>query len=328
MDRFTLVKVAAAVFVVWLVLSYFPNNENSSEEIVQDEEVSVGAPTNSGADCSSSRRHERPGFHNGPRFQYVHIPKAGGTSIQAAMVHWANTNHETKLYLTNEASVHGSSFVCPPNAYDASILIGHRGWGYCRGVEQSSKGLVTFAVLRSAVSRMLSLYDYNLRTGTRRATRLFRDKDLSQLVKHYNSTPEVEEGEFILRYSGSQQCRFMCGYECMGPNAFHNATLTPEYMCEQAKMKLAKTDVVGITEELNSVLHQLKFHTNIVPHNLATFPPPLKKKKTHVDEEASAIMSEWGKYDQDLYESAKQIYHSQNAIAQACLASHTWPSKG
>ena len=68
---------------------------------------------------------------------------------------------------------------------------------------------------RDAVSRMVSWYDYNL-YGIReeRAVRLFGSQklELSQIVKKYNATPEIEWEEMILRYSGQQQARFVCGY--------------------------------------------------------------------------------------------------------------------
>ena len=98
--------------------------------------------------------------------------------------------------------------------------------------------------------------------------------------------------------------------------------MTPEFMCQQAKRKLSKTDIVGITEDMNSVLYQLHYHTHLVPRHFSRFPPPVKKRKSHLDEEATRIMEDWGKYDQDLYEHAKVIYEKQKAIAMSCIGHH------
>lgn len=296
------------------------NNPPIDNQREEDEKTSIDY--NGKSPCDYSRKKEMPGFTNGLRFQYIHVPKAGGTSIQAAITAWVSASQgRAKLLLENGNSFKGSSFACPPGTMDSSIFIGHRGYGFCQGVERHAKGLFTFVVLRSAVSRMISLYDYNLRMANPRALRLFRGKNLNNLIKIYNRTEKMEEGEFILRYSGTQQVRFLCGYECMGPNAYKNETITLNFMMERAIANLNKVDVVGITEELQKVIPQLKFHMNLVPPRFGKWPESNEapSRKPYLDAESLSILEEWGSADEVLWEIGKKIYSRQRQIAIDCL---------
>lgn len=167
-------------------------------------------------ECASTRRVEHPGVWNGPRVQYIHNPKAGGTSIQIAAYEWSKKAPGASFMKYDSNSISGSSTRCPGLAMESTIIAGHRGFGYCQTIERSPRGLFTFTAFRDAVSRVVSWYDYNLyRINEKRAAMVF-GKDgppLAEIVKKYNSTPKLEYGEQLLRYAGQQQARFMCGYE-------------------------------------------------------------------------------------------------------------------
>lgn len=270
------------------------------------------------------------GFHDGPTLQYVHLPKTGGTSVQLAMVRWTYySSRNTLLFKSDEASIKGSSTICPPGAEAASILIGHRGFGFCGEVERSPRGLVTFATFRRSASRIVSLVDYNVNRMNPRAMRLFGREPLATLIKRYNSTRDVvEEGEALLRFAGSQQVRFMCGYECLGPNAAHNQTITLGFMMQRAMENVDKLDMIGLTEELNECIRQVRFHLALQRPSFSEWPeangaPGNKRRKSSVvllmDDEAKAILDEWARPDQELYEHAKARYLKKQAIARHCL---------
>lgn len=175
----------------------------------------------------TSRRTELPGLlGSSPRIQYVHIAKTGGTSIQEGIMRWVKRKptNLVRLEMFNGNQVAGSSFRCPPNALSASFLMGHRGMGFCDQVESSPKGLFTFAAFRNPISRMVSIYDYNLKTLKEpRAVRVFGKLNLPlrDVVKRFNQSSHVEFGERILRYSGSLQSRYMCGYQVSPPSCEH-----------------------------------------------------------------------------------------------------------
>ena len=315
-----------------------PEEEKQEEEKVEvDGEVTDPKDVEKGGDqpqsaeeelpdevCNTSRRKEMIGIDgNHPRFQYVHVPKTGGTSIQTSMVAWVfHSDKKITLFKENGAGIRGSSFNCPMAALDASMLMGHRGYGFCQDIEHSPRGLFTFATFRKGASRIISLFDYNLWRLEPRALRVFGATPLNKLIKMYNSTPELDEGERLLRYHGSQQVRFMCGYECMGPNALKNETMTLPFMMQRAIANLKKVDVIGITEELNNAIIQLKFHLPFLKRRFGSWPDANEmsnRKKSTVDKESMAILEEWAKPDQQFYEIAKALYLKKDAIARKCL---------
>jgi hypothetical protein len=302
------------------------NDEQKTKEVVKDTQSSVElnaeyVPTVE--DCKTTKRQKQVGvFNKGPRFQYVHIPKTGGTSIQMEIAQWVfRTDVKIVLMKNDEPKIRGSSFACPPHVKEASYLIGHRGFGYCEAIEMAPKGLFTFATFRSSVSRIVSLFDYNMGREELRSVRVFGNTPLNTWVKRFNSTPELEEGERLLRFHGSQQVRFMCGYECIGPNAWHNHTISLPYMMKRAVENLKKLDVIGLTEHLNDVIPQLRFHIPYLPGGFKQWPVEnhtTKNKRSVLDEQSLAILAEWGRPDAELYKIASELYKKKEAIARFC----------
>lgn len=63
----------------------------------------------------------------------------------------------------------------------------------------------SFAVLREPISRIVSLFDMNVRSNHDVAyTSVFRTKPLMALIKQYNKTPVVEPGVALIKYMASQ----------------------------------------------------------------------------------------------------------------------------
>ena len=113
-----------------------------------------------------SARSKRPGLHKSPTaVQYVHIPKAGGMSIQTAM--WSWTRRAGLRYIRYDGpSVSGSSMACPARASEADVFSGHRAFGFCDAVMKKRNPFI-FTVFREPLSRMVSQYDYNLKCACR-----------------------------------------------------------------------------------------------------------------------------------------------------------------
>jgi hypothetical protein len=181
-------------------------------------------------ECARSRRLEHPGIGQGPRVQYIHNPKAGGTSIQLGMWEWVKSAPSASFMKYDSNSVKGSSSKCPGLAFPSTVLAGHRGFGYCRAIENSPRGLFTFTAFRDSVARMVSWFDYNLYTiNDQRALAVFGKSGpgLNSLVKRYNSTEKHEFGERLLRYAGQQQARFLCGYEVSSESTIRSDQASP-----------------------------------------------------------------------------------------------------
>ena len=223
-----------------------------------------------------------------------------------------------------------SSFTCPPRVMGASVLTGHRGFGYCRDIEFSPRGTFYFTSLRDPVSRVVSLHDYNLlslSTGGNNKPlwegSFKRETSLNDMVKRFNRTEEVESGEALLRYAASQQTRFLCGYECMGPHAKGNETYTDAFMLKRALANLNKIDAIGITERLNELIPILRLHLEFVPPTFHKWPEANSmsgRRKSRLDAEAHAILDRWAWADRELYRVADAMAAKQHAHATACLA--------
>ena len=85
--------------------------------------------------------------------------------------------------------------------------------------------------------------------------------DLSDLIRIYNATAEVvEPGEARLRFGGSQQARFLCGYDCMGPTAF-KGPISEADLLARARHNLRRLSAVGRMALSNYLFDSLLFTT-------------------------------------------------------------------
>ena len=111
--------------------------------------------------------------------------------------------------------------------------------------------------------------------------------------------------------------------KCLGPNAKDNATITEEFMLQRALENLEKMDVVGITEKLNRMIVQLKFHLgHIIFPSFQSWPEaneiPNNKKSTR-DDESLRILQDWSWADQQLYKAASLVEERKYRQAQECI---------
>jgi hypothetical protein len=215
----------------------------------------------------------------------------------------------------------GSNAKCPTSTLNYVFLAGHRGYGFCEDVAKDPKRYFSFTVLREPVSRVVSLFDMNVKLQHDATyTKLFGTKPLMELIKQYNKTKVVEPGEALLKYMATQQVRFMCGYECFLPK---NKTMNePSVMLARALKNIRKLDAVGITSAMNDLVDQLKLHFRWLPTGFKVWPHANTAKvvKSRLDDQSRAILESWSKEDIALYKITEQIAEEKTNEARRCLA--------
>jgi hypothetical protein len=115
----------------------------------------------------------------------------------------------------------------------------------------------------------------------------------------------------------------MCGYECLGPNAYQNSTITDEFILKRALHNLRRTDCVGVTERLDDLIDQLKYNLRWVPNRYQAFPRANKLGnafKSVLDDEAEAILRKWAWVDDRLYKVAVTIADRKTTAARRCYS--------
>lgn len=302
------------------------NSPRAAEEAFEKEEAERGGAGGPAAEsCALNYANKRvPGLiyskGESARVQFVHIPKAGGTSIQNLLLEIVKSGEfpikmgkYDGLYLNNR-------FLCPKFVHDCSLLIGHRFYGFCKDVAVSPRGLFTIVALREPVSRLVSDFDYKYYELADEEYRSYfhfpkQVKTLAALVKYYNSTPQEEEGEVRLKALGNQQTRYMCGYDC------DSTKMTMEQMLARALQNLNQVEALGVTEALNDLLKQLQYKLFWFPQKLSSWPEKNRHagKKSVVDEQAWSILKAWSRNDVVLYEKALALSQRLSKKAKDCL---------
>lgn len=273
-----------------------------------------------------SKRKVRPGWKKGYPIQYIHIPKAGGTTIQESLVQWGRRKNYHK-YLHN--GNHEGEWKCP-GMVDQGILMGHRGMGFCRRMEtQYGKNALYIVALREPVSRFRSLFDYfldNNHPSFKEYHSMWKGKALSDLVVEAQSIldmklpvsdPRMRSPIRFLQLA-RHQTNFMCGWDCVGLKG----NMTMETKLDRALDNLRRCDIVVIMEKLDDLIDQLRYHTYLVPVGVEKFPMENthKGRKSVLTAEASEIIARWSQADTKVYEMAKLRHTELTQTARDCLA--------
>lgn len=283
--------------------------------------------------AESSRKRERPGIVRGVPVQYVHVPKAGGTTIQEAMTSWG---HERNLHVLLHNGDHEGVWPCPDSVVNRGILLGHRGFGYCQRMQRQYGDRALYVVaLREPVSRLRSLFDYFMENDYpffHKYHNLWRGRELNDVVLEYNRTlnaglsrsdPRMR-GPLLLKGLANQQTAFMCGWDCVAPDVNN---VTSRNAIERAMMNLQRTDVVVVMERLDDLIDQLRFHVSWVPRGIKRFPydNTHKGKKSVLSKEAQDVIREWSANDVKLYNVAFDRHQELTNNARRCLGSSVPP---
>jgi len=293
-----------------------------------DDEPDTNSDVELRKECSEvlSRRF-KVGLTPGYPIQYIHIPKAGGTTIQESIIPWA-TKRGYKTYLHN--GDHDGSWKCP-GAVDRGILMGHRGFGFCeKMLKNYGENALYLVALREPVSRFRSLFDYFMDNDYsffssyhdmwkgRNLSDLIIDADRLLGLNLPSSDPRLRSPKRFLELA-RQQTNFMCGWDCVSLKS--NLTISEKF--DRAAENLRRTQVVVVMEHLDDMIDQLRFQTNLVPLEVRRFPMENthKGKKSILTPEAAVIVAKWTRRDTQLYEIAKTFHAQLTDDARSCLAS-------
>ncbi|KAH9260847.1 hypothetical protein BASA81_001314 [Batrachochytrium salamandrivorans] len=287
------------------------------------------------AECDKhTRRNSKPGKYS--HLQYIHIPKAGGSTIQYSLWQWAKPKLQTYI-----ADGGGLRYNCPPKIWrnpgktaNGAILMGHRGFGFCRALEPNEDRMTFAVAVREPVSRVRSLFDYIL-TSTywefEPYHRKWKHRDFSQLVieaeqarqQYPAGAPERFTYDRFYEFS-HQQTNFLCGWECTA-RSVRNCTNEDvlDANLQRALVNLERCDIVVVMEQLDDMIIQFEYQTQgLVPEKVrGRFPLENKHngKKSVVTPEAMKILESWNRRDTVLYNAAKLRHNVLTNRAKQCV---------
>ena len=272
-----------------------------------------------------------PGRPFGRPVQFIHVPKAGGTSIQVALYTFAKAHHVEVFTFDN-----GGPWYEPKHA-NQGLFLGHRGFGFSENI--FSKSPVTIVVIREPVSRMVSIYDY-LRTTTAKfqmkadIIRSWSGKTFDEIIANYNRTRTLHPkslrpgggadiSDYTIHRFLQHQPQFLCGYNCVWPINPNRALKFPN-RAEQLKRaleNLERIDCVTVLEELNSLIVQMKIFLDFIP-GLEHFPHENVAKaeeKTKPKQETIEMLKLFTKDDEVIYHRAREITRIKTENALNCI---------
>jgi hypothetical protein len=275
----------------------------------------------------------RPGHAKGRPIQFIHVPKAGGTSVQESLEKWAILHGIPTLLHDGD----GPSWNSPGSR---GLLLGHRGYGFSAKVME--KVPLTIVALREPVSRIISLFDYLRRTDETvpsvvQIKKAWQKKTLDEVVESYASVRETDPQSLLPGGSASfsdrtlhrvlqAQLQFLCGYDCVwymtGDSRESMKPFEGQDVLGRARANLAKIDCVAVLNRLDDLLVQMKANFDFIPKTFNAFPHENTvnpEEKSQPSERTLQLLKEWTADERALFENARAIAEKKTAQAAQCL---------
>ena len=227
----------------------------------------------------ASRAAERPWTPKGPPIQFVHIHKAGGTSLYELFGYGVSVKPRADMRGVH-ICLHNFFVASPPAPVrtnfpvlkKGTIYIGHRPVGF--GALSAQAKPLYIVVLREPLARTISLYDY-MATSSYRTTRSVRMQQMFDMMKHLQTraepaaraagVPSTHLFEWLLARDDpvARHIAFndsQLDYLVPVP---HNHPCTTDRLnaVRMAAHVLLRADVVAVTEENSLLMPQLRLHS-------------------------------------------------------------------
>ena len=266
-----------------------------------------------------------PGHSRGRPVQFLHIPKAGGTSVQKYVKEMAEPANIRVWWHDG-----GGSAYNPP--MNKGVFVGHRGFGYSQTLAVENP--ITIVVLRDPVDRMISWFDYILQSEEPMFRRFWRSEirgggiTLDQVVESYDLVLREDPNKLLPSGSASFELKafhrvlraqraFLCGYDCMGMESVDD-----QQMLRRAAENLEKIDCVGVLENLDDLLLQMKTYLDFIPREVTSFPHYNEVRrggKSNPTRDTLLKLKSYVKEEQLLYQRARELSFQRTAQAKACF---------
>lgn len=347
---------AFLVFVVVVKHVMYPSKGNSSLNSIGRVEYEALPPSRtaetlddvaqvSGRDpCHGNKLGFDPGGNLSFPVQFVHIPKAGGTSVQEIFLKAARFKKLSVLEKDN-----GGPFWVEKRR--AGVYLGHRGFGFSSKLQNRVGEDVLYVVaLRDPIKRFVSSFSYRLVSPEplfREMVEWWGDRDINDVIKEYyefvksggdTHAQETPKQIRTLRRLLHQQIDYVCGFDCVPLFAGDDAefesdylnspavTLSLEQKFAKASRNLRRADVVVVLDRLDDVVKQMKVNVKWWPATIGkigeTRPQQVKtpsKRSTTLNDESRKILGELLREDSKLYARAVEIGVTKAKNAAACL---------
>ncbi|KAH9251104.1 hypothetical protein BASA81_011003 [Batrachochytrium salamandrivorans] len=268
-----------------------------------------------------------PGSEFGPVVQMVHIPKTGGSFLEAYLTDWAHKKRYKTFHYAHTSQKAAESWNCEELKLNG-LLFGHRHFGYCNRLATSShyNQMVFVGVFRHPIARLVSEFDYLARRlDNNPLLEPWSRMDISQVVIDALSpttTTVFTPGTY--QHLSTHKIRRMCDIQTRflaAPHISHhgqislsvaienlhrmNVVVVQEHMREQLEDQLRYVLGVGAQgERTMSVSNQI----NANPH-----------QPSRLNAEALALVQECTQNDLQLYLAAVERSWELLAKAKQCL---------
>ena len=313
----------------------FSSETGNSDSLLRMEEEQTDSRMSFTCPIKKLKGERAPGRSKGQPIQFIHVPKAGGTSVQETLSKFA-TNAGIRVLLHDGDGPNYNPL------QNRGLFLGHRGYGFSSKVK--SQIPITIIALRDPVSRIISLFDY-LRTSTEKIPviqqirKAWQGKTLDEVILSYKIAREKDFASVFPGGSASfsdrsihrvlqSQIQFLCGYECVwymtnDPRESMDPFKEVNENClERARKNLELIDCIVTLDRLDDMIVQLKAHLDFIPKNFVSFPHDNKVspgERSKPSEETLKWLKEWTKDEQKLFERAKELTEIRTTAAKVCL---------
>lgn len=267
-----------------------------------------------------------PGSESGPVVQMVHIPKTGGSFLEAYLTDWARKKHYRTFHYGHTSQQAAEVWDCE-DVELSGLLFGHRHFGYCNRLVTGSlyESMVFVGVFRDPVARLVSEFDYLARRlDNVPLLEPWSRLDISQVVIDALSPTSSAAPPSAYQNLSTHKIRRMCDLQTRflaAPHIAHQDQVSLSVALEN----LQRMDIVVVQEHMHEQLEdQLRYVLGVGARGERTLPVTHKvnaspNPPSQLNAEALALVKECARGDLELYHAAVERSWKLLAQAKRCL---------